>query len=105
MIIGKLRHRITIQSLSATQDATTGEQLETWATYLADVPAMVVPISGKEYLSASAEQAGITARVTVRYDSGITSAMRIVFDGRTYKIRDQFPDETARGYIVLMVSP
>ncbi len=105
MIIGKLRHRITIESLTPTQDQVTGEQLESWGTYLADVPAMVVPISGKEYLSASAEQAGITAGVTVRYDSGITSAMRIVFDGRTYKIRDAFPDETARGYIVLMVAP
>lgn len=105
MIIGKMRHRITIQSLTATRDAVTGEQLETWATYLADVPAMVVSVSGKEYLSASAEQAGITARVTVRWDSGITAAMRIVWDGRTYVIKDIFPDETARGYLVLMVQP
>lgn len=105
MIIGKMRHRITIQSLTATRDPDTGEQLETWGTYLADVPAMVVPVSGKEYLSANAEQAGIQAKVTIRYDAGVTSAMRVVWDGKTYQIKDIFPDETARGYLTLMVMP
>ena len=105
MIIGKMRHRITIQSITPTRDPVSGAVIETWGTYLADVPAMVVPVSGKEYLSASAEQSGIQAKITIRYDSGVTSAMRIQWDSKTYQIKDIFPDETARGYLVLMVTP
>lgn len=100
-----MRHRITIQSLTASRDPDTGEQLETWGTYLADVPAMVVPVSGKEYLSANAEQAGIQAKVTIRYGASVSTAMRIQWDGRTYAIKDIFPDETGRGYLTLMVMP
>ena len=105
MIIGTLRHRITIEQYSATRDPVSGAEIESWSTYLADVPASVVSVSGKEYLSASAEQAGIQARVTVRYDSGITAKMRIVWDGKTYQIKDIFPDPSARAYLVLMITP
>jgi SPP1 family predicted phage head-tail adaptor len=105
VIIGSLRHRITLEQYTATRDPVSGAEIESWATYLADVPASVVSVSGKEYLSASAEQAGIQARVTVRYDSGITSKMRLVWDGKTYQIKDVFPDPTARNYLVLMITP
>ena len=105
MIIGKMRHRITLQTATATRDPDTGEQLNSWGTYLADVPAMVVPVSGKEFLSANAEQAGIEARITIRHDSGVTAAMRVVWDGKTYQIKAVMPDETARDYLVLMVMP
>lgn len=105
MIIGSLRHRITIENFTATRDGVSGESIEAWVTYLADVPAAVLPLSGKEYLSAGAEQGGIQAKVLVRYESGINSKMRIVFDGVTYQINDIFPDVTARQYLTLMVSP
>lgn len=105
MIIGSMRHRITLEQLTATRDPVSGEQLEAWATYLANVPAAVLPLSGKEYLSASAEQAGITSKVIIRYDSGVNSKMRMVFDGVTYTIKEIFPDPTARQYLTLMIQP
>lgn len=105
MIIGSLRQRITIESFTTTRDPVSGSEIESWSTYLADVPAAFLPLSGKEYLSASAEQAGITSKVIIRYDSGVNSKMRIVFDGVTYEIKEIFPDATARQYLIMMVQP
>jgi len=103
--IGDFRHDIDIESFTVTRDGVSGAQIETWATYLSGVPAIVSPVTGKEYLSAGAEQAGITAKIIIRYDSGVTSKMRIVFDSVTYTIVDIMPDPTAREYIVMMVKP
>ena len=105
MKIGDFRHDITIEQYTATRDPVSGAEIESWVTYLSGVPAIVAPVSGKEYLSAGAEQAGITAKIIIRYDSGVTSKMRIVFDGRTYVIVDIMPDATAREYLVMMVKP
>jgi SPP1 family predicted phage head-tail adaptor len=105
MKIGDFRHDITIESFTVTRDPVSGEQIETWATYLANVPAIISPVTGKEYLSAGAEQAGITAKIIIRYDAGVTSKMRIVADSKTYTIVDLMPDPTLREYIVMMVKP
>lgn len=105
MKIGDFRHDITIEQTTETRDPVSGAVINTWSTYLSGVPAIVSPVSGKEYLSASAEQAGITAKIIIRYDSGVTSKMRIVFDGRTYTIVDMMPDASAREYLLMMVKP
>lgn len=104
MQIGKLRHRIAIQSRVETQDATSGAVTLTWANYATDVPAEVVPLSGREFMAASAEQAGVEARIMVRYDAGILPTMRVTFDGLSYDIRAVLPDPTARRHLALMVS-
>ena len=96
----RLRHRVTIEQKTAGADAW-GQPVETWET-VAIVPAEVWPLSGREYIAAQAEQAGVTTRITIRYQSGIEPAMRITHDGKTYNIRAVLPDPTARRHLTLM---
>ena len=99
-IAHRLRHRITIEQKTAGADAW-GQPVETWET-VAIVPAEVWPLSGREYIAAQAEQAGVTTRITIRYQAGIEPAMRITHDGKTYNIRAVLPDPTARRHLTLM---
>lgn len=102
MITHKLRHRLTLQSNTQTQDATTGEVTLTWADWLADEPAEVVPLSGKEYIAANATQAGGDTRMTIRWRSGVEPTMRVVFDGQNYNIHAVLPDPSNRRWLTLM---
>jgi len=81
---GELRHRITIQQLSSSQD-TYGENVDTWVD-VATVYAAVNPISGRELFAAEKENSEITHRVKIRYRSGITPDMRVLFEGREFSI-------------------
>ena len=96
----RLRHRVTIEQKTAGEDAW-GQPVEAWET-VAIVPAEVWPLSGREYIAAQAEQAGVTTKITIRYQAGIEPAMRITHDGKTYNIRAVLPDPTARRHITLM---
>ena len=96
----RLRHRVTIEQKTAGADAW-GQPVETWET-VAIVPAEVWPLSGREYIAAQAEQAGVTTRITIRYQAGIEPAMRITHDGKTYNIKAVLPDPTARRHLTLM---
>jgi len=100
MLAHRLRHRITIERKTAGED-TWGQPVETWET-VAIAPAEVWPLSGREFVAAQAEQAGVTTRITIRYQAGIEPAMRITHDGKTYNIRAVLPDPTARRHITLM---
>ena len=97
----RLRHRITIERKTAGADAW-GQPVETWETVATIVPAEVWPLSGREFVAAQAEQAGITTRITILYRAGIESAMRITHDGKTYNIRAVLPDPTLRRHLTLM---
>ena len=99
-IAHRLRHRVTIERKTAGADAW-GQPVETWET-VAIAPAEVWPLSGREYIAAQAEQAGVTTKITVRYQAGIEPAMRITHDGKTYNIRAVLPDPTARRHLTLM---
>ena len=96
----RLRHRVTIEQKTTGADAW-GQPVETWDT-VAIVPAEVWPLSGREYIAAQAEQAGVTTKITIRYQAGIEPAMRVTHDGKTYNIRAVLPDPTARRHITLM---
>lgn len=103
MLAPRLRHRVTVQQRTQTQDATTGEITVTWAALLVDEPAEVVPLSGKEYIAAGATQAVVDTRMTIRWRSGIEAAMRIVFDGQNYNVAAVLPDPSNRRWLTLMV--
>ena len=103
-LAAKLRHRITIQAQSRTQDPVTGEDLVTWADWLADEPAEVVPLSGKEFLQSAATQAQVDTRMTIRWREGVLPTMRIVFDALNYDIHAVLPDPSNRRWLTLMVA-
>jgi len=101
MRAGTLRHRVTLQSNIKVQDPATGYMTQSW-TDVAKVRAAVAPLSAREFIAAQAMQADVTTRITIRYRAGVTAAMRILHDGKTYNITGVLPDaKSGREYLTL----
>lgn len=84
MRIGPLREKITVQEYSATRDSYGGE-VKTWATY-ATRWANVQSVSGREFFSSSQVNATVTTKFVLRYLEGLSTKMRISWDGRLFDI-------------------
>lgn len=84
MRAGWLRHRVTIQEVTETQNAV-GEPVETWAD-VATVWGSVEPLRGREFEAAGQAQARTDTRVRIRYFSGVAPKMRVVWQGHTFDI-------------------
>lgn len=103
MDIGKLRHRITIQYLRINQDGY-GQIVDTeenWQDFKA-VWAAIYPATGKEYFSSSKENTEILIKAAIRYTSGITPGMRIVFGSRVFEIVSVINPEERKNELELM---
>lgn len=85
MNLGKLRHRITLQSKAVVKDIE-GITKETW-TDLATVWAAIEPLRGREYFQAAAVNQENTVRFRIRYRPGITSSMRVKYRSRLFDIK------------------
>lgn len=84
---GQLRHTVQIQSVTLADDGM-GSPTETWATVTGGtVRAEIWSLRGEERLAGERLEARITHRVRLRYFSGLTSAHRLVFGSRTFRIR------------------
>lgn len=81
---GHLRHRIIIQSRSDASDGR-GGNAPTWGTHVT-VWARVAPVSAYERLQAGRLEGGVSHKVTLRYTSGVTNAMRVSWGSRTFQI-------------------
>jgi len=82
--IGRLRHKIHIQTLSST-DVDGGGQSQTWSTTFSPF-ARVENVYGNERLRGMQVTPGATHIITMRYDSRITEDKRILFGSRTFDI-------------------
>lgn len=102
MLAQKLRHRVDIEREAPIQNMTTGALVNTWTLYAGREPADVVPLSGREFIAAQAEQAGVTTRITMRADAGILPSMRVRHLGVVYNIRAVLPDPSFRKHVNLM---
>jgi SPP1 family predicted phage head-tail adaptor len=101
---GTLRHEVTIQSLVPVQDAATGNITDTW-TLFATVRAEVRAATLREFIAAGAEQAQLTAVITIRYLEGIKPSMRILHGDHVYNIKSGlFDPKSGREYLVLPCS-
>lgn len=100
---GKYRHRVTLMVAARVKDGF-GDEVETWTPWLEDVPAEVVPLSGKEFIAAGADQAVLTARIEIPYLPGVNSQMRLEHDGYEYLITAVLPDSTGRDHLTLMAA-
>ncbi|MBV8061583.1 MAG: phage head closure protein [Alphaproteobacteria bacterium] len=84
MSIGTLRKRVSFQSEQMTADGAGGYVLS-WVTVMT-VWAEIEPLQGsKRYVDGHLE-AEATHKITARYQSGLTTDMRITYSGRTFKI-------------------
>ena len=84
MLIGKLRQRVTLQQRGNAEDEL-GQQVLTWSD-IARVHASIEQLSGRELMTASAERAENTARITIRYMAGVVEKMRLLHGAVVYEI-------------------
>lgn len=82
---GNLRHRITIQQISSTQDDY-GQPIDEW-TDIATVWASIEPITGREFFAADTINSEISHRIRMRYKPGILPSMRVKFKTRYFDIQ------------------
>lgn len=98
-----LRHRITLQQRSATPDAL-GQESQTWSE-VATVAANAEPLSGREFFAAGQTHAAAEVRFTIRRRTGVTPAMRVLWNGVPHDIVAPPIDLQGRGeYLELMCS-
>lgn len=90
MNAGRLRHPLNLQRLELTQDPTTGEMTEGWVTVSREW-ASIEGVNGREFLSASAEQAETTYRITIRHRNDLDATWRLVSGATTYGIEAILP--------------
>ncbi len=96
MRAGPLSTRVVIQQQSTTPDAL-GQPALTWTTYTT-LWADVKHTSGIEAIKAGAEASIVRASIRIRYNAGITSAMRVTHGSTTYNIRAVLPAVAGKQY-------
>ena len=94
MRAGKLRHRVTIQRPDYTQDPVTGEMTPSWVEF-AKTWASIEPLSVREFIAAAATQSKVSARIVIRYRTGIDATMRILHRDKIYNIEGALPDKVS----------
>lgn len=84
MRAGNLRHRITLQKqIDELNDF--GAFEKRWKS-IATVWAEILPINGREYFSAAQVQSEVTTQINLRFLTGITPTMRVLFGKRQFEI-------------------
>lgn len=86
MIVGKLRHRVTIESYVETQDAA-GQPIKEWETF-ARRWAGIYPLRGRDLFNAQEKFEGASVKIVMRYLPGLNSTMRIIHGETPYDILD-----------------
>ena len=84
MRAGLLRHRISIEQATEIQDSS-GSVVKTWAEF-ANRYSTYEPQSGKESVTEDHKQSTQSVKFRIRYLSDVTTAMRVVYDGRVFDI-------------------
>ena len=82
---GELRHEITLQQRVVTPKNALGQAGGGWADVVT-VRASVDPLRGRELFAAGQTLAPVEVRVRLRYITGVTPAMRFMWDGVAYGI-------------------
>lgn len=104
MRVGRARHRITIETFTESQNAY-GEPIKTWSTY-ATRWAEIRTLKGREFWTAQQTVSESPVEFRIRHDSvtaGVTSEMRIVWDGKNYDILDP-QDVDGRGKDIIIMA-
>jgi SPP1 family predicted phage head-tail adaptor len=100
MRAGPLRQRVTIKDKSVSQNSY-GEEVITWND-VDTVWAAVEPLRGREFLEGKQITAEVSTRIRIRYRSGITPEMQVVFGSITYDIHSIIHIEEREREIHLM---
>ncbi|MDY7565788.1 phage head closure protein [Pseudomonas sp. RTC3] len=103
---GKLRHRLDFEAPGLQQDPATGEMLEGWTLVWSKVPASIEALSARDLIAAKAGQSEVSARIVIRYRTGILPTMRILHRDVIYNIQGlPLPDKVSGlEYLTLLVA-
>jgi SPP1 family predicted phage head-tail adaptor len=85
MRTGERRKHVILQSEQPTPDGAGGYTLS-WTNF-ATVWADIVPATGEKLFVSGHLEGHVTHKVTIRYLTGVTIDMRILWGGRTFNIR------------------
>lgn len=80
----QFRHRITFQTYESTEN-TMGDAVSAWVNHSTRW-AMIKTVQGKEFVQATSLRGESTVRFVIRYVTGITNTMQILYDGRVFEI-------------------
>ena len=101
MRAGQLRHKVIIQENTPSRDDY-GAEAESWSNF-ATVWAAIEPIRGREFWESQQINAEVTARITIRYLSGVTPKMRVKYGTRIFDIISVINPEERNRDLQLMV--
>lgn len=94
MNAGKLRHRVTLQTINTTDDDD-GYPEPDWTAVKANIPAWVREVSGQEGTRGRQVDATTTHLLTARYNSEVNAQRRFLWGTRILNIV-RATDETGR---------
>lgn len=101
---GKLRHRVLLQSCTGTVDDY-GDPLysddDQWTTEAA-VWAAIDPVSGKEFYAAEQAQSSVSHKIRLRYRQGVSTAWRVLYGSRVFRILSVIDWEERHESLLLM---
>ena len=80
----QFRNRITFRQYTETANEL-GDTVKIWQDYKT-VWAMIKTVQGKEFIQAASVQGERVVRFVVRYTTGLTNDMQVVYKGRTFEI-------------------
>jgi SPP1 family predicted phage head-tail adaptor len=86
MNAGLMDELVTVQQFTTTTDSNTGEKLQSWSTYSTPWARIQEAESGSETVDADRREHKQTVTFTLRYDSGINTKMRIVWENKYFNI-------------------
>ena len=86
MNAGLMDELVTVQQFTTTTDSNTGEKLQSWSTYATAWARIQEGESGSETVDADRREHKQTVTFTLRYDSGINTKMRIVWENKYFNI-------------------
>lgn len=81
---GALNRLIEIQTRSTAKDSA-GHQSDVWTTTVT-TRASIEPLSGAEVVAAGAQIGETMVQMAMRWRPGITSAMRVIYQGEIYTV-------------------
>lgn len=101
-IVAQMNRRVEIQSLTRTSDSQ-GGFTEEWNSILA-AWAKIEPVKAYEKFQAMQMQVPITHKITMRYNSSITSDKRILYGTRIFNIKEIINVDEANSFLKITAS-
>lgn len=91
---GSLNHHLSLQQRETTRNPQNGAVINTGWAEVATLWAAIEPVSGNEFIAASAMQSKVLARIVTYRDQRVKADMRFVHDdGTVYNIEAVLPDK------------